>query len=107
MSSDVKEQEALNALKQVIDPEIGINIVDLGLVYDVRIDGANACVQMTLTTPGCPMHESIMAGVQRTLLSLPGIQEAEVDLVWDPPWHPAMISREAMETLSARKQQIW
>lgn len=107
MPPELKEQDALNALKQVIDPEIGINIVDLGLVYDVQLEGSNARVRMTLTTPGCPMHESITAGVQRTLLSLPGIEEAQVDLVWDPPWHPAMISREAMETLSARKQQIW
>ena len=93
MNADpVTEQVVLAALRLVIDPEIGSNIVDLGLVYDVAISGARVDVKMTLTTPGCPMHESICQGAQLALLNLEGIEEANVELVWDPPWHPGMIS---------------
>ena len=82
----------LETLRQVFDPEIDCNIVDLGLVSGVAIEGGNVTVQMTLTTPGCPMHESIARGVQAALLSLEGIEQAEVQLVWDPPWTPARMS---------------
>ena len=82
----------LNALRQVIDPELDCNIVDLGLIYDIQIDGGKVRGTMTLTTPGCPMHESIRWGVQNTLLNLEEIDEAEVDVVWDPPWNPAMMT---------------
>ena len=85
------EDEILETLRQVIDPELGQNIVDLGLIYSVKITGANIVVAMTLTTPGCPMHESICQGVKRALLSGEGVEDAEVELVWDPPWHPSMM----------------
>ena len=85
------ETDILETLRQVIDPEMGCNIVDLGLVYSVTITGAKVTVTMTLTTPGCPMHESIRWGVQNALLNLEGVDEAEVELVWDPPWHPSMM----------------
>lgn len=88
----LNEQIVTDALRQVIDPEIGCNLVDLGLIYDVTILGSKVRVTMTLTTPGCPMHESLCAGVQTALLSLDGVEDAEVELVWDPPWHPAMMS---------------
>ncbi|MCW5555440.1 MAG: metal-sulfur cluster assembly factor [Verrucomicrobiae bacterium] len=84
----------LNALREVIDPEIGCNIVDLGLIYNVRTAGTKARVTMTLTTPGCPMSESIAHGVQMALLNLEGVEDAEVELVWDPPWHPDMMTEE-------------
>jgi metal-sulfur cluster biosynthetic enzyme len=86
------ESAVLETLRQVIDPEIGCNIVDLGLIYSVNISGARVSVIMTLTTPGCPMHESISWGVKEALLNLDGVEEAEVDLVWDPPWHPSMMT---------------
>ncbi len=82
----------LETLRQVVDPEIDCNIVDLGLVYGVAIDGPKVTVQMTLTTQGCPMHESIAWGVRAALLNLDGVQEAEVEMVWDPPWHPSMMT---------------
>jgi metal-sulfur cluster biosynthetic enzyme len=91
-TTSLNEQTVTNALRQVIDPEIGCNLVDLGLIYDVAISGSKVRVTMTLTTPGCPMHESLCAGVQTALLSLDGVDDAEVDLVWDPPWHPAMMT---------------
>ena len=90
--STLNEAAVLDALRQVIDPEIGCNLVDLGLIYDVTITGAKVKVTMTLTTPGCPMHESLCAGVQAAALSLDGAEDAEVELVWDPPWHPSMMT---------------
>jgi metal-sulfur cluster biosynthetic enzyme len=80
------------ALQQVIDPELGCNILDLGLVYSLEIQGAKVRVKMTLTTPGCPMHESIAYGVQMTLLNLEGVEDVEVEIVWDPPWNPALMT---------------
>jgi len=88
----LNETSILQTLRQVVDPEIGCNIVDLGLVYSIAIGGAKVTVTMTLTTPGCPMHESIRWGVQNALLNLDGVDEAEVVLVWDPPWHPSMMN---------------
>lgn len=86
------EQIVLDALRQVIDPEIGCNIVDLGLVYGMVINGANVTVQMTLTTPGCPMGESIAQGAQWALLGVEGVEDAAVEIVWDPPWNPSMMT---------------
>lgn len=88
----LNEPLVLDALRQVIDPETGCNLVDLGLIYGVTITGARVKVAMTLTTPGCPMHESLCGGVQAALLNLAGVEDAEVELVWDPPWHPAMMT---------------
>jgi metal-sulfur cluster biosynthetic enzyme len=88
----LNETMILETLRQVVDPEIDCNIVDLGLIYGVRIDGAKVTVQMTLTTQGCPMHESIAWGVKMALLNLEGVEDAEVEVVWDPPWHPSMMS---------------
>ena len=88
----LSEATILDALRQVIDPELGCNIVDLGLIYTVSITDAKVTVAMTLTTQGCPMHESIRIGAVNVLLNLPGVDDAEVELVWDPPWHPSMMT---------------
>lgn len=98
-ATQLSEAIVLDTLKQVIDPELDCNIVDLGLVYSVEISGAHVKVTMTLTTPGCPMHESIAAGVQHAVLALNGVEQADVEMVWDPPWHPAMMTREGQERL--------
>ena len=89
----------LRALGEVLDPELGLDIVSLGLVYELHLMGANVTVSMTLTTPGCPMHGSIRQAVLRTLERLPGIDYVDVQLVWDPPWSPARISEEGREQL--------
>lgn len=89
------EAAVFDALRQVLDPEIGMNIVDLGLIYDVTITDAEVRVAMTLTTAGCPMDESIRGGAEVALLNLEGVASAHVELVFDPPWHPGMISPEA------------
>jgi metal-sulfur cluster biosynthetic enzyme len=86
------EKLILETLRQVIDPEIDCNIVDLGLIYSVQIQGAKITVQMTLTTPGCPMHESIAWGVKAALLGLEEVEDADVQIVWDPPWNPSMMT---------------
>ena len=88
----LNENVVFETLRQVIDPELNCNVVDLGLIYGVNIDGGKVQVLMTLTTPGCPMHESIAAGAQLALLRLDGVLDAEVRVVWDPPWHPAMMT---------------
>ena len=92
MTATTDEATIRETLRQVVDPELDCNIVDLGLVYGVAIDGAKVIVTMTLTTPGCPMHESIAWGVKTALLNLAGIEEVDVQIVWDPPWSPAHMS---------------
>jgi metal-sulfur cluster biosynthetic enzyme len=98
--------ECWAALRQVDDPELGCNIVDLGLVYSVVVDCAQASVKMTLTTPGCPMHESLASGVQSALLAVDGIEEVDLEIVWDPPWRPEMLSEQARELLN-RPGSYW
>ena len=84
------------ALKEIYDPEIPVNIYDLGLIYGVEItDEADALVTMTLTTPHCPVAESMPGEVELRAASVPGIRDAEVNLVWDPPWGPDKMSDEA------------
>ena len=84
------------ALKDIFDPEIPVNIYDLGLIYgvDVADDGA-VVVSMTLTTPHCPVAESMPGEVELRVSAVPGVRDAEVNLVWDPPWDPAKMSDEA------------
>jgi metal-sulfur cluster biosynthetic enzyme len=102
-STQLDEPLVLEILRQVVDPEIDCNIVDLGLIYGIRIDGRKVTVQMTLTTPGCPMHESIGWGVKNALLNLECIEEAEVQIVWDPPWNPAMMTDEGRARVGLRR----
>ena len=91
-TNEITEESILETLRQVIDPELGCNIVDLGLIYNISITDKKVAVVMTLTTPGCPMHESIRWGAQNAILNLAGIEEAEVQVVWDPPWQPSMMT---------------
>lgn len=84
------------ALKEIYDPEIPVNIYDLGLIYGVEVSGeADAIVTMTLTTPHCPVAETMPAEVEIRAASVPGIRDAEVNLVWDPPWGPDRMTDEA------------
>ena len=93
--------EIIEALKNVEDPEIGMNIVDLGLVYGVDWDEelGEVFVELTLTSPGCPLGPEIMRNINRELRDLEGVRDADVVLVWRPLWHPTMMSEEAKEEL--------
>ena len=98
------EQAVWATLRDCYDPEIPVNIVDLGLVYDMQLsprpDGSSAvAVKMTLTAPGCGMGSVIAGDAQQRLLSLPGVTEAQVDIVWDPPWHHSMITEQGRKIL--------
>jgi FeS assembly SUF system protein len=89
-------EAVVEALKEIYDPEIPVNIYDLGLVYDVEITPEHhAYVKMTLTTPHCPVAESMPGEVELRVGSVPGVGHAEVELVWDPPWDPQKMSDEA------------
>jgi metal-sulfur cluster biosynthetic enzyme len=93
------EELIWSELRQCFDPEIPLNIVDLGLVYGVSVRDGQANVKMTLTSPGCHLGGQIAGNVQERLLALDAIQEANVELVWDPPWHQSMISLDGRKTL--------
>jgi metal-sulfur cluster biosynthetic enzyme len=95
----VTENEVLDVLKQCKDPEIPINIVDLGLIYDVAIQDSQVNVKMTLTTRGCHMSTIIADDAKQRLLELPNVQDVNVEIVWDPPWNPDMISPEGRKIL--------
>lgn len=84
------------ALREVYDPEIPVNIYDLGLIYDISIEGeGDVKITMTLTAPGCPVAGILPGQVEQAALSVEGVKSAKVDLVWDPPWSPDMMSEEA------------
>ncbi|MBA4759764.1 SUF system Fe-S cluster assembly protein [Sphingosinicella sp.] len=87
--------QVIQALREIYDPEIPVNIYDLGLIYGVDIVDDHAVVTMTLTTPHCPVAESMPAEVEIRVGSVPGVGSAEVNLVWDPPWDPQKMSDEA------------
>jgi metal-sulfur cluster biosynthetic enzyme len=95
------QEEVSSALKTVMDPEIGLNIVDLGLIYDIRIDGRNVALTFTLTSPGCPMQYVMAAGIRQAVLALEAVEDCEVKLVWDPPWTPSLISPEGRAQLDS------
>ena len=90
------QEAVIEALKSIYDPEIPVNIYELGLIYDVRVDAdGDAVIDMTLTTPNCPVAESMPGEVEMRVLSVPGIRDVEVKLVWEPAWDPSKMSDEA------------
>jgi FeS assembly SUF system protein len=93
MSIKIQENEINDVLKTVYDPEIPVDIFNLGLIYDVSIDDFNNVkVLMTLTSPGCPVAGSLVEEVKNKVKSVPGVNSADVELVWDPPWSPDLMS---------------
>lgn len=90
------QAEIVTALKSIYDPEIPVDIYELGLIYDVAVDqDGDVVITMTLTTPHCPVAESLPQEVELRALAVPGVRDAEVKLVWDPPWDPSKMSDEA------------
>jgi len=93
------KEQVYDVLHECYDPEIPVNIVELGLVYDVEVKDEHVAVKMTLTAPGCGMGAMIANDARQRILALDGVVEATVDLVWDPPWNPSMISETARQKL--------
>lgn len=94
-SGDLRER-VIEVLKGCFDPEIPVNIYELGLIYSIEIDSGNAVViRMTLTSPACPVAGSLPPEVEQKVRSLPGVSDARVELVWEPPWNPDMMTEAA------------
>ncbi len=87
----LNEEQVKMALRRVKDPELNLNIVDLGLVYGVRVDGSKVNIDMSLTSPGCPSGPEIMTGAEEAVRSVPGVEDVQVNLVWTPFWTPDRI----------------
>jgi metal-sulfur cluster biosynthetic enzyme len=98
-AATINEGQVYAALKECFDPEIPVNVVDLGLIYDVKIIDDWVGVKMTLTTPGCGMSGMISQNVRQRVLQIPGVKEADVRIVWDPAWTPARMNPEARKRL--------
>jgi metal-sulfur cluster biosynthetic enzyme len=98
----ITKEMVIDQLYDVYDPELGVNVVDLGLIYDVETldEGKRVNVIMTLTTPGCPMHDSISSGVRNAVHRIEGIELVHVDIVWEPKWTPEMMTDEGKRMLS-------
>ena len=96
---NLTKESVLEQLKKVEDPEIRYNIVDLGLVYDARIDKGMVVVEMTLTSPSCPVGPYIISEVENVIKKLPGVTGVTVEIVWEPLWSPARMSDEAKVAL--------
>ena len=95
----ITEEIVLEQIKQVIDPDVGLNIVDMGLIYGVDINDDIVDITMTLTSPGCPAAPQLLNGSQTVVQHLAGVEEVNINVVWTPPWDPEMMSEEAKDEL--------
>ena len=95
----IDERQVIEKLKNCIDPELGINIVDLGLIYSVGIDDSRVNVLMTLTTPGCPLDSYFVKDITDKLKTLKGVRDVSVELTFEPPWSPTKMSSERKDIL--------
>ncbi|EHR79011.1 aromatic ring hydroxylating enzyme [Thermococcus litoralis DSM 5473] len=99
-NAKITKEMILEKLKEVIDPEIGIDVVNLGLIYELKINPDNTVyVKMTMTTPGCPLTMWLLQAVEQKILEIPGVKDAEIELTFDPPWTPDRISEEVKKRL--------
>ncbi|HEX9145508.1 MAG TPA: metal-sulfur cluster assembly factor [Candidatus Binatia bacterium] len=98
----VDKEQVFDALKRVYDPEIPVDVVNLGLVYDVSLDGEKVAVKMTTTASGCPVGDYIVKQAKRAIGRLEGVKEVDVELVYDPPWQESMITEEGRRMLGWR-----
>jgi len=95
----VNREQVMDMLHNCYDPEIPVNIVDLGLVYDVQVADDTVNVKMTLTSPGCPAHGMITESVKEKLESIEGVHQVNIEIVWEPPWDPSRMSAAARQQL--------
>jgi len=89
----ISPEQVTEALREVFDPELGMSVVDLGLIYDVRIDGGRIGITMTLTAEGCPLHDAMSEWVRQAVGTIPGVDEVAVAITFDPPWTPDRLTR--------------
>lgn len=97
---ELSKEKIMRSLRTVIDPEVNLNIVDMGLIYGVELDGSTVNINMTLTTQGCPMKDYMRNSVDAALGSMDGVGNINIEFVWDPPWSPDKIDYEAIERLN-------
>jgi metal-sulfur cluster biosynthetic enzyme len=103
----VTEEQVYAALKKCMDPEIPVNVVDLGLIYGVKVaDGKNVDIKMTMTTRGCPLHDTLVSDVKRFVGKVNGVGNINVDIVWDPPWSLEKMNQDAREKLGFGKPKL-
>ena len=95
------EARLWSALAEINDPEMPVNLVDLGLIYGLTVDGGRVCVRLTFTAMGCPATEMLMGDILERLLAEPGIEDVRLDVVWDPPWTSARLTAEGRDALRA------
>jgi metal-sulfur cluster biosynthetic enzyme len=95
------EERIWLALAEINDPEMPVNLVDLGLIYGLTVDGGRVCVRLTFTAMGCPATEMLMGDVRERLLAEPGIDDVRLEVVWDPPWTSARLTADGREALRA------
>ncbi len=95
----VTEQNVREILKECYDPEIPLNVLDLGLIYAIRLNDHVVEIDMTLTAPGCPMHTMISKGIEEKVRKMDGVNDVKVNVIWDPPWTPERISEEGKKIL--------
>ena len=101
----VSERQVLDALSSVIDPEIGLNVVELGLIYEVVITSEKVKIRMTLTAPACPLASLIVQQAREKVESITGVKNVEVELVFNPPWTPERLSEEAKKKLGFKTSE--
>jgi len=89
------KEKVIEEIRKIYDPELPVNIYELGLIYDVQVDNNNAKIKMTLTTPNCPVAESLPKEVKDGAMQVQGIENVDLELVWDPPWNKDMMSEAA------------
>ena len=103
----VTSQQVLDSLKQCMDPEIPINVVDMGLIYGVNVSDDNKVdIKMTMTTRGCPLHDTLISDVKRYVNKVPGVSGINVEIVWEPVWTPEKMSEEGKKLINYGKQKI-
>jgi len=92
----LSREQITQALREVFDPELGMSVVDLGLIYDVQIDAGRVRITMTLTTQGCPLHDSMTEWVRQAVGKIPGVEDVAVAITFEPPWTPDRIRQDAL-----------
>jgi len=95
----ITEEQVIEALKTVIDPEVGFDVYSMGLIYKIDIDDKKVDVEMTLSTRGCPLHELIKQWVKDAVEKVPGVEEANINIVWEPAWNASMASDEVKKAM--------